>query len=347
MTKKGFTLIELLGVIVILSLLTLITSTTVTKVVKDSKSDLSKTQIEIIKSAAQSWGSENLTKLSDSDSCSYLTLLDLKNYGLLDSNIKNLNNNEKISDDLKIKITTKEKSGKLINEYEVNPKNIEGCKKIYDTICTSVATATVGNVPKGEYLPGDEYTCEVALGISYNFLVLSTEEKKVNLIMDRNIGKISEWCSKEDYVEKGGLEENWNNNILNNKGPITAINTLNEYTSSWINIDNLNEIYNDEQNNYFSFALDGKARLPKLSELTFIGCSNTSGSCPNWLKPLDSQSNFWLQDSVIYTTKYAWVINEYSNKLIGIPSESAPYVSVAYTFNIRPVITVPKIRIKN
>ena len=131
MNKKGFTLVELLAVIIILSLLALLTSTAVTKLVKDAKDDLSSTQIELIKSAAQTWGADNLTGLPKAGKCSYLTVGNLKDYGLIDSNIKNFNTNTPIRDDLKIKISTSinKNTGKLITTYEVDPENINGCYK--------------------------------------------------------------------------------------------------------------------------------------------------------------------------------------------------------------------------
>ena len=62
---------ELLAVIVILALLALIANSSVTNVVKNSKSDLYAAQIELIKSAAETWGSENIDKIPEDGSCSY------------------------------------------------------------------------------------------------------------------------------------------------------------------------------------------------------------------------------------------------------------------------------------
>ena len=94
MNKKGFTLVELLAVIVILALLALLTSTAVTKLVKDAKNDLSETQMTLIKSAADTWIADNINKLPSSGSCGYLTLEDLKYYGLLDNTILDHKNSE-------------------------------------------------------------------------------------------------------------------------------------------------------------------------------------------------------------------------------------------------------------
>ncbi|MBQ9071571.1 MAG: prepilin-type N-terminal cleavage/methylation domain-containing protein [Bacilli bacterium] len=131
MNNKGFTLVELLAVIVILALLALLTTTSITKLVKDSKSDLSDIQIASIKASAEIWGSENLDILPDDGECKYITLKDLKNNGLIDSDVVDPSTTEKISDDLKIKITAESTSkGKIIHIYQVNPKSIDGCKYI-------------------------------------------------------------------------------------------------------------------------------------------------------------------------------------------------------------------------
>lgn len=132
MNNKAFTLVELLAVIVILSLLALITSTAITNIVSDSKKELSDTQMALIKTAAKTWGSDNVPSLPQVGSCSYLTLQDLKDYGLLDENINDPKANEEISNDLKIKITaTSTTDGNKIIDYEVNPESINGCTNIY------------------------------------------------------------------------------------------------------------------------------------------------------------------------------------------------------------------------
>ena len=132
MNKKGFTLVELLAVVVILALLALLTSTAVTKLVKDAKDDLSETQMQLIKSAADAWVADNLTKLPSAGECSYLTLEDLKKYGLIDSTVLDPKNSQEIPNDLKIKISTSTSEyGNPVSNVEVNPENIEGCEAIY------------------------------------------------------------------------------------------------------------------------------------------------------------------------------------------------------------------------
>ena len=131
MNRKGFTLIELLAVITILSLVALVTSISVANMVKESKNELSSTQMKSIKAAAESWGADNISDLPTGNSCSYITLNDLKDEGLLDSNITDPKNKSIISNDLKIKITSKlNGKGKSIISYEVNPTNTNNCTYI-------------------------------------------------------------------------------------------------------------------------------------------------------------------------------------------------------------------------
>ncbi len=133
MKNRGFTLVELLAVITIISLLALLTSTAVTRLLDKSKSDLSEIQIELIKSAAMSWGSENTDYLPNIGRCSYVTLKDLKDSGFVDSGVIDAKTNKKVSDDLKIKITTKVgANGYITPSYEVNSSDIDSCSWAMD-----------------------------------------------------------------------------------------------------------------------------------------------------------------------------------------------------------------------
>ena len=132
MNKKGFTLVELLAVIVIMALLALITTTSITKIIGDSKTKLSTAQIDLIKSAAEIWGADNINKLPKVNECSYITLKDLINQGLVDSSIIDPKDNKSISDNLKIKISnTLTEYGKEKIEYEVNSHSTNDCKWAY------------------------------------------------------------------------------------------------------------------------------------------------------------------------------------------------------------------------
>lgn len=346
MNKKGFTLVELLAVIIIISLLSLITSTAVTKLVKESKEDLYETQINLIKSAAQTWGADNLTKVPDTGKCGYLTLLDLKEYGLIDSSVIDPNTSQEISDDIKIKVSTTTSSyGNVVTNYEVNPESIDGCTKIYDMICTpAIDEASTHQPPYTDYNIGNAYDCEVKPGVNNRFYILSTEGNKVNLIMNNNIcedGTISTesnvcyapWILKEDYDSANIDETECESDVCNDEGPITAINYLNQATSSWINIENLNEIYDDANGKYTDFKLNGKARIPTKSEI--IGAGYTT-STPNWLI-----GSYWLFTTNETYFNYAYFMNE--NSL----NDSGRLLDNLNSLGVRPVITVSKYRIQN
>ena len=136
MNNKGFTLVELLAVIIVLSLLALLASTSITNIVKDSKNDLYNTQIEIIKAAAETWGSDNLNKLPDVGECKYLKLSNLKGYGLLETSIINPKTNQEFSNDMYIKISSNLTDyGKLDPIYEVDVTDISACIPVYPSPC--------------------------------------------------------------------------------------------------------------------------------------------------------------------------------------------------------------------
>ena len=129
--KRGFTLIELLAVITILSIIILIASVSLSNVLKDSKEDLSNSQITAIKEAAKSWSSDNMDILPTGNNCSFLTLKDLKEVGLLDEKIIDPKDKKNISNDLKIKIESKMNgTGNSNLTYEVNPDSIKDCTYI-------------------------------------------------------------------------------------------------------------------------------------------------------------------------------------------------------------------------
>ena len=97
MKKNAFTLIELLAAITILALLVLIAVPAVSKQLNDSKDTLYNSQILNIKTAAQAWGTDNLFKLPEDDTCVTVTLGYLKDLGYLDVSITNPKTGEEFS----------------------------------------------------------------------------------------------------------------------------------------------------------------------------------------------------------------------------------------------------------
>ena len=324
MNKKGFTLIELLGVLVILALLASLTTLTVTNIVKKSKTELSDFQLSSIKSAAQIWGEENVKKLPETGECIYITLNNIQEQGLIDETVLDPSTTEEISDDIKIKISARTNSnGKSILDYEVNAENITECS--YPAICTAVTTASLGNVPQGNYAYGDEYICEVKDDAWYTFFVLEENEEdsnKVDLILDSNINASGEPSEYASLVA-------WNENLENaSNGPITAMTFLSSATSTWTNLDSIIvSTYNDGDEMSETFTT--YAKLPKASQIT--GDENTAP----WIF-IDSLDYSWTSTSDDF---------DYTSAI-----SNGGYIDAANNadevYGIRPVITVTKIYLK-
>lgn len=66
--KRGFTLVELLAVLVVLGLLSLVVMPIVINYINSSSNSAYKKQIQVLESAAEKWGIENIDSLPDSTS---------------------------------------------------------------------------------------------------------------------------------------------------------------------------------------------------------------------------------------------------------------------------------------
>lgn len=312
--KKGFTLVELLAVIVLIGLLSLIAIPIVDKLIKDSEEQLYQTQIDNIEAAARNYYADNIFDLPENIG-EYIdkTICELENLGFLDVDIKNPKTEELFYKDSYVRITK--------TNYGFEYKYIEDSGSSYScSICVAVneETKTTGNIPTGEYKIGDEYICEVKNGTKYNFFVLSTENEKINLIMDSNISADGEaiksssiiqkyssseynkwhtaWLSQKDYEIISGKEFD---DTDNKHGPITALKFVEKVTSSWDNILNLNETYVDEGGNYGKIKLNGKARLPKRSEIDNL-----------FVEDAYNMDNFRVDKLPIWATNYLYNVED-------------------------------------
>jgi len=225
---------------------------------------------------------------------------------------------------------------------------------------TYICEAT-DNSKAGSTVIGTKYSCLVNSNNSYNFYVLSTSGDNVSLIMETNL---------EDNVEfSTTLYENYSVETLYMiSGVPNAVSRVMSLTSNWINIPSLNESYTDISGSY-TVNLNGRARLPKYSELTSssvcayqkaVGEPSYSGGaeptnpawygCPNW-----SLGNYWTMDT---TNSYgAWAMNteyntlddfalrvEYDSCMDSVNDHGTytEWCSPVDNFGIRPVITVDK-----
>lgn len=323
MNKKGFTLVELLAVIVILSLLALLTSTAVTKLVKEAKNELSVTQIELIKSSAETWGAENLNRLPSAGECSYLTLEDLKNYGLLDNKILDPKNNEDIPNDLKIKITTTlSKYGNPTTDYEVNPESIEGCVWLYEPVCTyaDVDNSNTLNL-------SDIVTCATE-----SFYVMENDGVNVTMLSKYNLN-----VGNNPYPSgELGIQ---NENVFGWKSGYTTYGTLsfstNNYWSSNVNnypsyIYNNNSLlysYINEYELYLKNSLKLTTAAATLMSLEQANALRFNKGNPSWLY----NSSYWLGNVASSTLVY---YIEYPENLVTAPFD------VNSTYGVRPVVTI-------
>lgn len=266
MKNSGFTLVELLAVILILSLLTVLATTSVTKIVKDSKNRLYKAQIESIKASAESWASENLSLLPQSGECAYLTLKNLKTYGVVDDDVKDPRTNSLLSDDMKIKITAKSSSvGKSLFDYEVGATNVSTCSKISLTIGKIVYFDVENGKSCSDYVKensesgynGIDNKGENKTSCLKFYKFPNSSEDVVTLILDHN-------TTSESLAADPSTDTNKN-------GPLEALKTLKNDTQNWKEtLTPSNYSYNSGSISYTINYTGYKARLITANEVAQI-----------------------------------------------------------------------------
>ena len=304
MKNKGFTLIELLAVIVILAIIALIATPIILNIIDSSREESGKRSVEMYASAIKNAVARH--KLNGGGSVS----------GKFTPNGKTIKNDTVI---LNVDYDNSEVICETIEIYEDGNIYLDICKinnqdidYVYGTqqptsanVCVPVKSATLGTIPKGNYVAGDEYICDPGDGIKRTFYVLNKSGSYINLIMGSNLTE-SPWISKSDYLLNNGDESKWTDSEYDgcvwgdnpysntSMGPLTAFNTMNSITSRWKHITDLNETYTD-LNRLYTINLTGNARLPKYSEINGLGCLVGWGNeetCPKWLA-----GNYWMMDT--------------------------------------------------
>ena len=335
MNNKAFTLTELLAVIILLTLLTSIVVFSVGSVLNTSKENLTKTQISNIEKAAETYylreGIDDTDyNLDETEDCVNLSYL-IENGYIDDDEIENFVNNNKLDGSVEINYNS--------NQYTYKYK--ENKCVIVTPICK------YQNNGVSEKTAGAKYTCEVKEGTSYTFYVLTTPEEKsktINLIMDRNI------CEDGSLTEDGKLclVAYKSSGDTQGFGPVTAMTYLNNATSSWKNIDNLNLKYDDEDGSFKGFVINGKARLPYKSEVSAYDSTNkTNAYLYNYLEQSGT-----IQENVITGITGYWTLSSYSG--YSSLAWSVHYIGRLNYSNalkdegrgVRPVITLQKKYVK-
>ena len=291
--KKGFTLIELLAVIVILAIISLIAVPILINIINDSKKESLQRSIDLyMDTVEQAIHKKQLSSPNFNPStCS------------IQSNGDLLCGTETIEVDVK---GTKPTNGTItISNNKYYYRGILLNEKVYSNIITLLDDADDNKAVS----IGDKYSYKVNATDIFNFYVLSIENNKVNLIMDRNIcndGSIT-YTSANDYCRYKWYSAENNNTY----GPVTAMQELYAGTKDWTNVPDMIMNYTDEnnmsseENGYTGIttsngittitgkpttntttigtkSLPLKTRLPIQTEVTPL-CPNKYGSCPVWL----------------------------------------------------------------
>ena len=369
MKNNGFTLIELLSVIAVLGILALIITISTNKTINTSKTNLSKIQIQKIEEAAKLYYltegiNDTSYDLDENKTCVNVSYLTENDY-LEKSEITNPKDNSNILGSVKIIY----KSNKYSYEYQDTECNHSDYFVSVDAVCDLIS----GN----ENEIGSKYQCKVKEKMEqgfengYYFYVLSyndkegnitediTKAKTLNLIMERNINSdgtpVTKAILKSDKDSNGGIYNLVAYNSSGNAakgGPVTVMSFLNNATSTWDNIDNLNITYDDEGETFTDFALNGKARLPYHSEVNNVGCLDYEDlSCPVWMvdylcdaspdygttyqeNPIAYIYGYWTLSSYADSSDSAWFVS-----FIGRVSSDS-YVDYVDSSGARPVITL-------
>ncbi len=185
---------------------------------------------------------------------------------------------------------------------------------------------------------------------TYNFYVINDTGSDLTLIMDRNLGDVIRWITKEDYKEGGGT--NFRNGTLPNAdiGPLTALKNLEERTRNWDNVPLMSYILkddmgkNNEENIYPSFKVENvRARLLTYTEAKNVGCDGTA-YCPKYLYDNvygnKNPKGYWLSTAVgLSGNSYAI---GFTSNTTAIITTTVDYISTSSGYGLRPVITISK-----
>ena len=312
MKSKGFTLIELLAVIVILAIIFSIVVVSVEGTINNSESKLSKSQIKNIEEAAESYYiEEGMDQNRECVNLSYLT-----NKGYLDGDqVKDPKTKKIMEGSVKISLTG--------NQYSYKYSN-DACP-----YCTRVKEATTGNVPKGNYSYGDEYTCNVGDNYTNTFFVFQTSGNTVSLIMKENytdsyVPKTLAWCTD------GGSDNTTCKNIA-----ATGSNAPDDKDY----LGHIKSIFNKDG---VEVSFPSASQIATASGKTF---NNTIiGSLPTWLKDylngaihsVSGVSGYWTTTSYTNNSNEAWIVNQSGYLLDG---------SITQMNGIRPIITLSKSKV--
>ena len=350
MKRKGFTLIELLAVIVILAIIALIATPIVLNIIENTKEEANERSVDMYVRAVNNAILEYELKNKKAP----LLFSDIEEYieyggATVDCSTKKLTNNKSIT-----------LSGCKVNGSTTTYKYENGKVEEVEPICTLADDSTIQGTNTGaKYLCKVKDEMEEEYSEGYPFYVLGNNlDGTTNLIMFANIYEDGQPIDSDPvegsgvvawYAENSCSEDEWGA-CTNEYGPETAMNYLNTATSEWKEELRLNETYTDEGGNYGTITLNGKARLPKYSEVDYedmnenpflydymdvVGFEETGLENYESLTSIDSVNGYWTLSSNnedFCSGGSVWSINSW-----GISYETCVFLA---EYGVRPVITV-------
>ena len=348
MKKKGFTLIELLAVIVILAVIAVIATPAVLNIIEDSKKSAAEASARSIVGAAKTHYMKNI--------------MDNKTNSNIDLSTNTLKYD---GEQAKKGLLSYDKSGNVsgkmyISGYciEVSSDGTITSTKTNESECTidipQVTTYANGTVVY--YNPVTNTKCTSAEAVSTTgtktgcmkwFAFNDEGNDRVNLLLDHNTTATVAWASKEDYIAAGGTD-----NVINSKGPITALKQLESDTVSWNKSINPRLIEASEiakiTNNTTWTATETAYYLHNNTQTEYVGAVGTNKyawlfdnteNCTTYGCNVADSSNYGYWTGTAYSrgSIHAWFV-EFPGTLNG----GLISVQENYSYGIRPVITISK-----
>ena len=336
--RRGFTLIELLAVIVILAIIALIAVPVIMNIISSARESAFEDTAYGLISAGEMYYANSLLENGMTNDVEF-TIEDGEFVGENKLEVKGaLPTNGKITVTKDGKVALAITNGahcvtKATSESKITTVKYAGSceyKKVLNPIINSDA----------ECITNANETCSldaIKAGIAVNVKVNDKEEAKtfyvvkddsatntLTLIMDRDIGEIVAWITKEDYLSAGGTSSKWGDYGNNNKGPITALNYLESQTESWTNIGAKNYTLIDDQGKYTIERTNARARLlTKTEGKEFIRTNSFLYT---------NEGKYWLSSATSEWTNAASYINSGIHGCI---------ISTCRR-TVRPVIEIPK-----